>query len=153
MKKKAPMKKASPAIKKASVTAKTSMSKTMSGAGRATAKPAAAAAPEALSRPKALPKPKNGLQFTQGEFIQAFQEYAMIATKRSAKEAYDGFVVMLQLSLKKGYKVALPGLGKLLVRSSKARQGRNPQTGAVINIPARKRIRFTPSKVLKDEVL
>ena len=45
------------------------------------------------------------------------------------------------------------GLGKLYVRHSKPRQGRNPQTGETINIPARKRVRFTAAKALKEAVL
>jgi DNA-binding protein HU-beta len=56
-------------------------------------------------------------------------------------------------SLRKGYKIPLMGLGKLYVRETKARQGRNPATGEVINIPKRKRVKFTAAKALKERVL
>jgi DNA-binding protein HU-beta len=44
-------------------------------------------------------------------------------------------------------------LGKLYVRETKARQGRNPATGEVISIPKRKRVKFTAAKALKERVL
>ncbi|MCL4144426.1 UNVERIFIED_CONTAM: hypothetical protein GTU68_044529 [Idotea baltica] len=60
---------------------------------------------------------------------------------------------MLQASLKQGYRVVLPGLGKMQVKKSKARMGINPQTREKIKIPARKKVRFSPNKALKDAVL
>ena len=47
----------------------------------------------------------------------------------------------------------LPGLGKLVLVDRKARQGRNPQTGATIQIPAKKVVKFRVSKSCKDAVL
>jgi DNA-binding protein HU-beta len=47
----------------------------------------------------------------------------------------------------------LAGLGVFRKRKTKARMGRNPATGAQINIPARTRLRFTPTNALKDSVL
>jgi DNA-binding protein HU-beta len=44
-------------------------------------------------------------------------------------------------------------VGKLVVRSYKARMGRNPQTGEAIKIPARKRLKFVVAKAAKDAVL
>ena len=55
------------------------------------------------------------------------------------KEAKNGFTI--------------PGVGKLVVRSYKARMGRNPQTGEAIKIPARKRLKFVVAKAAKDAVL
>jgi DNA-binding protein HU-beta len=60
---------------------------------------------------------------------------------------------MVQAALKSGYKLVLPGLGKMQVAKSKARMGRNPMTGEAIKIPARKKVRFTANKALKDAVL
>jgi nucleoid DNA-binding protein len=101
---------------------------------------------------KAL-KPKNGVQYTQGEFLQALFESCGLENKKQAKIVYDGFAGMVQSALKKGYKLPLPGIGKLQVRQSKARMGRNPATGEVIKIKAKKRVRLTPSKALKEAVL
>jgi len=100
-----------------------------------------------------ISKPKNGVQYTQSEFFQAISDSCGLDNKRLAKDVYGGFVAMVQAALKKGYKVPLPGLGKIQVRDSKARMGRNPMTGEEIHIPARKRVRLTPNKALKDAVL
>jgi DNA-binding protein HU-beta len=44
----------------------------------------------------------------------------------------------------------IPGIGKLTVKESAARQGRNPATGATISIPAKKSVKFSASKTIKD---
>ncbi len=98
-------------------------------------------------------KPKNGVQFTQSEFYQIMQECCDLESKKQAKEVYESFATMIQTALKKGYKLPLPGIGKIQVRRTKARMGRNPATGEPIKISAKKRVRLTPSKALKDAVL
>lgn len=100
-----------------------------------------------------LQKPRNGVQYNQSEFINCVQLSCEFESRRVAKEVYEGFAGMIQAALKKGYKVPLPGIGKIQVRHSKARMGRNPQTGEAIHISARKRVRLTPSKALKEAVL
>ena len=52
---------------------------------------------------------------------------------------------------KKGFTV--PGLGKLVLVNRKARMGRNPQTGEVIRIPAKKVVKFRIAKAAKDAIL
>lgn len=47
----------------------------------------------------------------------------------------------------------LPGIGKLVLVNRKARVGRNPATGATINIPAKKVVKFRVAKAAKDSVL
>ena len=54
--------------------------------------------------------------------------------------------------LKDGAEVTLPGLGKLYVKHRAARNGKNPKTGAAIQIPASKAPGFKPAKSLKDAV-
>jgi DNA-binding protein HU-beta len=98
-------------------------------------------------------KPKNGVQYTQSEFFQVVQEACELDSKKEAREVYESFAGMIQSALKKGYKVPLPGIGKIQVRQSKARMGRNPATGETIRIAAKKRVRLTPSKALKEAVL
>jgi DNA-binding protein HU-beta len=111
-------------------------------------------APTPPARPVVI-TPKNGTtkQFTQGELFECILGSCGFSTKSEAKKFYEGFAGLVQVSLKKGYKLVLPGLGKLQVKTSKARMGRNPMTGAEIKIPARKKVRFTPLKALKDAVL
>lgn len=98
-------------------------------------------------------RPKNGTQYSQNEFFQCVQSCCGLESKRQAKDVYEGFAGLIQAALRKGYKVPLPGIGKIQVRHSKARMGRNPATGETIRISARKRIRLSPSKVLKEAVL
>ena len=112
-------------------------------------KKAAAAAP----KKKLSNKPKNGTQYSQSEFYECVREACGFDSRRVAKDVYEAFTGMIQGALKKGYKVPLPGLGKIQVRHSKARMGRNPATSETIHISARKRVRLTPSKALKEAVL
>ena len=100
-----------------------------------------------------LVKPKNGIQYNQSEFINCLQQFTGLESRKVTKEVYAGFIGMLQAALKKGYKIPLPGIGKIQVRQTKARTGRNPATGETIQISAKKRVRLTPSKALKQAVL
>jgi DNA-binding protein HU-beta len=54
--------------------------------------------------------------------------------------------------LKKGNKIRYSGIGVLEVRSRAARTGRNPATGAEIQIPASRKIAFRPAKELKEAI-
>jgi len=107
----------------------------------------------ATTRKVSITKPKNGEQYNQTEFFDCVQEACGLESRKQAKEVYESFTSMIQSALKKGYKIPLPGLGKMQVRHSKARMGRNPQTGEAIRISARKRVKMTPNKALKDAVL
>ena len=60
-------------------------------------------------------------------------------SKAQAGQALTAFIEHLQTSLGQGDKVSLPGVGQFEVAERAARQGRNPQTGGAINIPASKR--------------
>ena len=55
-------------------------------------------------------------------------------------------------SLAKGESVAFVGFGKFSVPDRSARDGRNPQTGETLKIPASKAAKFTPGKELKEAV-
>lgn len=72
--------------------------------------------------------------------------------KKSAETALNAFIDTIMTSLKKGDKVAIPGFGTFMVRKSKARIGRNPATGAKINIPAKKKAVFRAGKEFKETV-
>jgi DNA-binding protein HU-beta len=74
-------------------------------------------------------------------------------TKKQAQEMLDGLVGIIVGSVKKGDPVKLPGLGTFRKVQSKARMGRNPQTGEPVKIPARKKARFTVAKSFKEQVL
>ena len=73
-------------------------------------------------------------------------------TKKDATKAVNALVASVQEKLANGEKVQLIGFGNFEVRNRAARKGRNPQTGASIQIPARKVPAFKAGKALKDAV-
>lgn len=73
-------------------------------------------------------------------------------TNKAAREAVAAVFGGVADALKKGEKVVITGFGTFSVRSRAARKGRNPQTGAAIDIPARKTPGFTAGKALKKVV-
>lgn len=74
-------------------------------------------------------------------------------SKKDAAMYLESYVEMMTGLLKKGEKINITGLGIFKVADRKAREGRNPRTGETIQIKASKKVRFTPSKVLKEAVL
>ena len=88
---------------------------------------------------------------TREEIIAKMAEDAD-TTKVAAKAALDSFIGCVTKTLKKGGKVSLVGFGTFSVSKRAARQGRNPQTGATINIGARKVAKFKAGKGLSDTV-
>lgn len=73
-------------------------------------------------------------------------------TNKAAREAVGAVFGGISDALKRGEKVVITGFGTFSVRSRAARRGRNPQTGAAIDIPARKTPGFTAGKALKKVV-
>ncbi len=71
-------------------------------------------------------------------------------TKADASKAISALFDSIQDTLRQGEKVAIPGFGTFEVADRPARQGRNPQTGAAIEIAASKAAKFKASKGLKD---
>lgn len=85
------------------------------------------------------------------ELINAVAESAQLS-KKDATKAVDAVFNTIMESLKEGSKVQLIGFGNFETRERSARKGRNPQTGAEIEIPASKVPAFKPGKALKDAV-
>jgi DNA-binding protein HU-beta len=83
------------------------------------------------------------------DLIDAVADHAEI-TKEKAGIAVDAMITYIEKMLKKGEEVRIPPLGTFKVTKRKAREGRNPSTGATIKIPAAKVPKFQPSKTLKD---
>ncbi|RYE23553.1 MAG: HU family DNA-binding protein [Sphingobacteriales bacterium] len=73
-------------------------------------------------------------------------------TKTQANEAVDSFTNAIVGSLKKGDRVTLVGFGTFSVSDRAARNGRNPQTGEVIKIKARKVPKFKAGKEFSTKV-
>jgi len=73
---------------------------------------------------------------------------AMIAgvTQAKAEEIEEAIFDGITDSLRRGEKVEIRGFGTFKVKNSPARMGRNPKTGAEVQIPARKKVVFKASK-------
>jgi DNA-binding protein HU-beta len=72
--------------------------------------------------------------------------------KTEANAAIDSFVEAVTKTLKGGGKVTLVGFGTFSVSKRAARNGRNPQTGEVIKIKARKVAKFKAGKELAGKL-
>jgi DNA-binding protein HU-beta len=85
------------------------------------------------------------------ELIDAIAEIADLP-KASAGRALDAVLDSITNQLKAEEQVALVGFGTFTVKHRNARTGRNPQTGAAIEIKASKVASFKAGKALKDAV-
>jgi len=87
---------------------------------------------------------------TKSQVVAGVAEGAGIK-KVEAKAAIGALVCMAYKNAKDGF--VIPGLGKLVKVKRKARTGRNPATGATIQIPAKTVLKFRIAKAAKDAVL
>jgi len=87
----------------------------------------------------------------KGELVDAIAKDAGLS-KADAGKALNAFVSNVSGSLKKGNAVQLIGFGTFSISNRAARTGRNPQTGATIQIKAKKVAKFKAGKALADTV-
>ncbi len=87
---------------------------------------------------------------TKSQIIADIAEATEISKKQAAT-ALEALVAMAYKGAKNGF--TIPGLGKLVLVNRKARVGRNPATGATINIPAKKVVKFRIAKMAKQAIL
>ena len=87
----------------------------------------------------------------KSELIQAIADEAELS-KHDAAEFVDAFISVVTQELKDGNDVTLVGFGVFHVSERAERQGRNPQTGETLTIPATKKPKFRPGKPLKEAV-
>lgn len=87
----------------------------------------------------------------KAQLIEAMAQEAKL-TKADAKKALDAFVVATSKALKKGERVALVGFGSFSIAKRAQRKGRNPQTGKVITIAAKKVVKFKAGADLTKKV-
>jgi DNA-binding protein HU-beta len=74
-------------------------------------------------------------------------------TKKDVAKFLDTLVQTAYNEVKANGEFTIPGVGKLVKKHRLARQGRNPATGATIQIPAKTVVKFRVSKVAKDAIL
>ena len=87
----------------------------------------------------------------KGDLIDKMSNDAHIS-KADAKRALDSFISNTTGALSNGERVALVGFGTWASTQRAARTGRNPQTGATIQIPARKVVKFRAGKELNKRI-
>jgi len=87
----------------------------------------------------------------KGELIESIANQSGLS-KADAGRALDATLDAITGSLKIGAKVSLPGFGTFGTSHRAARSGRNPQTGATIQIKARTAVGFKASSKLKEAV-
>jgi DNA-binding protein HU-beta len=88
---------------------------------------------------------------TKAELIAQVAGEAQVR-KVDAEKAINSLIRIVSAALKSHGRLALAGFGTFMVTERKAREGRNPQTGSPIKIPATKVVKFKPGKQLKDSV-
>jgi DNA-binding protein HU-beta len=86
---------------------------------------------------------------TKAELLDAVANDAGVS-KKDAESVLGAFFDLAIASAKKGDKVSWPGFGSFEGIQKKASTGRNPQTGAPVQIPARKAIKFKASSTIRE---
>jgi nucleoid DNA-binding protein len=100
---------------------------------------------------KGRTKKKEGASVKKTELIEAIAEKADVP-KSQAQKYFGAFEGVVTDALKGGDEVQITGFGKFYVRDQKARDGRNPQTGEKMRIPAQKVPTFSAGNSLKESV-
>jgi DNA-binding protein HU-beta len=91
-------------------------------------------------------------RMTQSEVINYFAEKTGMK-RAQVKEFFEELSNLASQEVKSNGEFVLPGFGKLVRSERKAREGRNPATGATIQIPAKTTLKFRVGKSMKDTVL
>jgi DNA-binding protein HU-beta len=145
----APTKKAAPVAKKAAPAPKAAIATKKVAAPLKKSAPVGkkAAAPAGKAGTKAAPQITVTLKQIAAELAEAHD-----LPKKQAEAVLGELVALTTRHLKNGDKIRLTGLGILLVQKRAPRMGRNPATGAAIQIAASQKIAFRPSKELKETV-
>jgi DNA-binding protein HU-beta len=91
------------------------------------------------------------LFMNKSELVAAMAEKTELS-KKDAEKALKALVDVITEELAKGEKIQLVGFGTFDIAERAAREGRNPQTGDAMKIPASKAPRFKAGKALKDAV-
>jgi len=91
-------------------------------------------------------------RMTQSEVLNHFAE--KYGLKRvQVKEIFDELASLATSEVQSSGEFTVPGIGKLVLSERKAREGRNPQTGDTIQIPAKTTLKFRVGKSLKYTVV
>jgi len=90
---------------------------------------------------------------TKSEMVKKLAESWGGLPNRQADANLTALIDLISKTVKKDKVLKIPNLGTFRLRQTKARMGRNPQTGEPIKIPARKKVGFSAAKVFKESIL
>ena len=97
-------------------------------------------------------KPAGKKRMSQSEVVNHFAEKFELK-RAQVKELFEELSNLAAREVKENGEFVLPGFGKMVLSERKAREGRNPQTGETIQIPAKTALKFRLSKGIKDSVV
>ena len=95
---------------------------------------------------------KKETKMTKSELLQALAD-KLGKTRKEVGEYLEALVMLACQTTKKEGEFTLPGLGKMVKKNRLARMGRNPATGASIQIPAKTVVKFRLAKAAKEAIL
>jgi len=98
------------------------------------------------------PRPASRKRMSQSEVVNHFAEKFDLK-RAQVKEIFEELSNLASREVKDNGEFVLPGLGKMVLSERKAREGRNPQTGETIQIPAKTSLKFRLGKAIKDSVV
>ena len=127
-----------------------------SAAGFSSILPSASAPAGGFPRPSASAKAGPNAEaepptLTKAELSELLFEHVGL-NKREAKDMVEAFFEEIGDALERGESVKLTGFGNFQLRDKVSRPGRNPKTGAEVQIPARRVVTFQASQKLKDTI-
>ncbi len=116
-------------------------------------KPAVKKAPAKAAAPTKSVKvtAPAGKAITQSALLQLVADHNEMS-KAEAKRFVEGYLDVVKAHVLKGVKVKIGDIGMIMIRSRKARMGRNPQTGAPVKIKASKKLAFRQSATMREEI-
>lgn len=90
---------------------------------------------------------------TKSEMVKKLGESWGGISNRQANDNLDALIKFIVATVKKDKVLKIPNLGTFKLRQTKARMGRNPQTGEPIKIAAKRKVAFSAAKVFKEAIL
>ncbi|HPW44734.1 MAG TPA: HU family DNA-binding protein [bacterium] len=92
------------------------------------------------------------MSMTKAQLVDGLAKNCNLS-KKAVNDVLNEMSTMAYKEVKKNGEFTLPGFGKLVKVKRKARTGRNPATGATIQIPAKTVVKFRVAKAAKEAVL
>jgi len=94
---------------------------------------------------------RASIPLNRAGLVSAVAEQADLSSAKAA-QAVGAMLAAIEIALREGREVRLTGFGTFVVSKRKATTGRNPRTGAAIEVGPSSSVRFKPGRSLKDAV-